>query len=749
MQPRVLISTDIGGNDKDDAQSMIHALLYADEVDYRGFVATSSDASGVDGITPMNKIIDVYAQDLPNLLQAGDYPDADAMRDLVVQGANTGDWPGKLSEGAALIIEEAKKASPDDPLYLLTWGPIHDVARALYEAPEIVENVRVYSVYGYGQDSDNPDAFNWMKEAIANDADYRELWWIDAAETFRGMYVGSEGQNDPGRNLDWVKNNVDGHGALGELFYHEYSFDLYGGNSPDGLKMGDTPSLLYLLDAVSNDDPTLSSWGGSFEKSGLGPNTWVDKSGEKLGQYDGAATVAEHRDDAWGDFADRLDIAKNGVEGGAVDPIEVPDTDEQGPEPVPTPTPDPEPEPSPTPDPEPVTDTETGSNGNDTMKGGQGVDVFDGGAGNDRLLGRGANDILDGGAGSDFVKAGEGDDTLIYTLADNAGAEDKYVGSRGADTLRLQLTQEEFARASVQDDIADFERFIAENAAPNVESGPTFSFESFDLTVKSIEALEVVVIDDTSGPVPVPSQSAPVAEDDAATTDQGRSITIDVLANDHDADGDTLSVVSVGQPSKGSASVNAAGQVIYDADETAEGMDTFSYIMTDGTDIVEGTVSVMVTSTDVVDLSGLPVFDDTGTNGNDRLAGRPSAESYNAAGGDDIILGRGGNDMLAGGAGDDFVKGGAGDDLLIYFADDNRDAQDIYQGSRGVDTLELHLSADLFDVAAVQEDVAAFREFAEDTRDTGRTGGESYTFSSFDLRVQSVENIEVYLYDLG
>lgn len=316
MLPKVIVSTDIGGNDNDDAQSLIHALLYANDVDYRGFVTTSTDVDrNVGGTSVSNDIIDAYEKDLPNLRKSDDYPDASDLRDVVVQGAFEADWPGDLSAGAQHIIDEANAASPDNPVYLLAWGPIHDIARALYEEPGIVDNVRVISVAAVIQDRGNQDAYDWLRNAVRSDADYRDLFWINAEESFRGMYIDERGRNDPSKNLDWVKENVAGQGALGDLFYSEYTFDLYGGNSADGLKMGDTPSLLYLLDNVSNDNPALSSWGGSFQKSSIGTNTWVDKSGEALGQYEGAATVFEHRDEVWGDFAARLEIAANGSSG--------------------------------------------------------------------------------------------------------------------------------------------------------------------------------------------------------------------------------------------------------------------------------------------------------------------------------------------------------------------------------------------------------------------------------------------------
>lgn len=47
-KPKLLVSTDLGGDDKDDAQSYIHLLLHLDRIDFRGLVTTSTDEAGVD-----------------------------------------------------------------------------------------------------------------------------------------------------------------------------------------------------------------------------------------------------------------------------------------------------------------------------------------------------------------------------------------------------------------------------------------------------------------------------------------------------------------------------------------------------------------------------------------------------------------------------------------------------------------------------------------------------------------------------
>ena len=72
----------------------------------------------------------------------------------------------------------------------------------------------------------------------------------------------------------------------------------------------------------------------------------------------------------------------------------------------------------------------------------------------------------------------------------------------------------------------------------------------------------------------------PVAADDTAATD-GLAVTIPVLANDRDADGDVLRVRSVTDPANGTATVNADGTITYTPVAGFRGTDVFSYTIED------------------------------------------------------------------------------------------------------------------------------------------------------------------------
>jgi len=98
-------------------------------------------------------------------------------------------------------------------------------------------------------------------------------------------------------------------------------------------------------------------------------------------------------------------------------------------------------------------------------------------------------------------------------------------------------------------------------------------------------------------PPPPPTNTPPVAVDDEATVNEDVAGSIAVLANDTDADGNTLSVASVTTPAHGTAVANANGTVTYTPAANYHGPDAFDYVVGDGAGGTDtGSVSVTVTS---------------------------------------------------------------------------------------------------------------------------------------------------------
>ena len=71
---------------------------------------------------------------------------------------------------------------------------------------------------------------------------------------------------------------------------------------------------------------------------------------------------------------------------------------------------------------------------------------------------------------------------------------------------------------------------------------------------------------------------------------------MDVLANDSDVEGDTLTVQSVTQGASGSVVDNGDGTVTYTPNPDWNGVDTFTYTVTDGALTDTATVTVTVTA---------------------------------------------------------------------------------------------------------------------------------------------------------
>ena len=245
-RPRVLVSTDIGGTDPDDFQSMVHFLLYADTFDVEGLVSSPYGPGRKEHIL---QVIDRYAADYSNLKTYSDrYPAPDALRQVTKEGALdlvSGRGVGRPTEGSDWIVRAARRDDPR-PLWVLVWGGIDDLAQALHDAPDILPKLRVYFIGGPNK-MWSVDAYNYIEQH------HPALWMIEANTTYRGWFNGGNQSGDWG-NAAFVAAHVSGRGALGDYF----ATQLQG-----TIKMGDSPSVGYLLHG-SPDDPSQPGWGGRF-----------------------------------------------------------------------------------------------------------------------------------------------------------------------------------------------------------------------------------------------------------------------------------------------------------------------------------------------------------------------------------------------------------------------------------------------------------------------------------------------------
>ena len=169
-KPRLLVLTDIS-NEPDDEESLVRLLVYANEFDIEGLVATTSthlrEKPREDLI---RRGIAAYAEVRPNLAKHADgYPTAEALSGVTKSGQTGFGMDAVKREGftpgSRRIIEAGDRAD-GRPLWISIWGGANTLAQALTdvresrspeEADKFVSKLRVYSI------SDQDNAGAWIR----------------------------------------------------------------------------------------------------------------------------------------------------------------------------------------------------------------------------------------------------------------------------------------------------------------------------------------------------------------------------------------------------------------------------------------------------------------------------------------------------------------------------------------------------------------------------------------------------------
>ena len=383
-----------------------------------------------------------------------------------------------------------------------------------------------------------------------------------------------------------------------------------------------------------------------------------------------------------------------------------------------------------------------GEGGNDTITGGAGADTISGGAGNDTIIGGNAGDSVDGGTeGPDYDTLDLSNDGPLRVInqttdadGDSTSGTIEFLDTDGNVTGSMTFTEienlilPENVAPVANDDTASTDEDTAvtidvlgndtDANADTLEIVGTPTAEHGTVTVNPDGTLEYTPDADYNGPDTItyvvgdgnggtdtgsvavtvnPINDAPIANDDTAGTDFNTEVIIDVLANDTDVDGDTLTVLGTPTSANGSVVVNGDGTITFTPTDGFEGDATITYEVSDGnggTDTGEVTVTVganpldgIVSGTagdDVIDYDYTGDPDGDMVDHNDEvIAGEgPNDDIIMAGAGNDTILAGEGNDDVYGGTGNDTIDGGAGDDILR-----GEDGHDTITGGAGSDTV--------------------------------------------------------------
>ncbi|MEG8988591.1 nucleoside hydrolase-like domain-containing protein [Ignavibacteria bacterium 4148-Me] len=261
---RAIILTDIEA-DPDDTQSLVRLLLYSNEIDIKGIIATTSCWLKTE-VHPesIKKIIKAYGKVYSNLLKHDlNFPSEETLLKLVKVGlpryGMLAVGEGNDSEGSEWIIKTLEE-NDERPLWICVWGGVNTLAQALYkikntktekEAKRLIAKLRVYTI------SDQDDSGIWIRKnfpdlfyIVSPGDDYGNATW-NAINTF------VKGINNETISNSWISHNIQqGHGPLGAV-YPDVAYGME----------GDTPSWLSLIPNGLNEPehPDWGGWGGRYE----------------------------------------------------------------------------------------------------------------------------------------------------------------------------------------------------------------------------------------------------------------------------------------------------------------------------------------------------------------------------------------------------------------------------------------------------------------------------------------------------
>jgi hypothetical protein len=270
-KPRVLVLTDIG-NEPDDQMSLVRLLLYSNDLDLEGLIATTSTWQK-EKIQPetLHEVIAAYGEVRANLaLHAAGWPQTKALDALVFPGQPTYGMAAvgtdKMTQGAEAIIAAVDRPDPR-PLFITVWGGANTLAQALLhvratrssmQVDEFVRRVRVRAI------SDQDDAGPWIRREFPalsyvgrpsnpESNDYGAATWTGISGDV--YYRNCAGADSALVTNDWLDANIGAKGPLGK-HYPRFAF----------IMEGDTPSFLGLtqngLESFRN--PSWGGWGGRY-----------------------------------------------------------------------------------------------------------------------------------------------------------------------------------------------------------------------------------------------------------------------------------------------------------------------------------------------------------------------------------------------------------------------------------------------------------------------------------------------------
>jgi hypothetical protein len=274
VKQRVFVLTDIT-NEPDDQESLVRFLMYANEYDIEGIVATTS--THLRNQTRKDKIealIRDFGKVKSNLdKHALGYPSMEYLLDVTSNHLPVFSMEGvgedKDSPGSELLIAAVDKTD-NRPLWVSVWGGANCLAQALWKVREtrteaevkaFVSKLKIYTI------SDQDFSGQWIRTNFPEifyivDASAGDSWFEYYKATWTGISGDLYYKNGPGQHRELVENpwlaaNIrENHGPLA-AHYIPFAY----------IMEGDTPSFLGLINNGLGWylSPSYGGWGGRYE----------------------------------------------------------------------------------------------------------------------------------------------------------------------------------------------------------------------------------------------------------------------------------------------------------------------------------------------------------------------------------------------------------------------------------------------------------------------------------------------------
>ena len=283
--PRVFITTDIGINDPDDDQSVCHMLHFADSFTLVGLVPDLVVLrNNQQARKRLNDVIDAYQLDYENSkyrFQDSGHPSPAEVRSRI-------HW---TMDDAVKAIAAAASADYDRPLYVLVWGRMQVIGKALEANPKIAKKIRLLTIathlkanrsWGNEKGDGEERNWNWTEDRDNVFNAHPNLWWVESDWTYSGMFPAPVDDADRYGDPVLMRQKIKEHGRLGYHLWHIGNKHRWSGY----FRCGDTPTLNYLLDPYDDDDPTQQGWAGRFLRpDAKRPNYYIGVHGEHEWDY--------------------------------------------------------------------------------------------------------------------------------------------------------------------------------------------------------------------------------------------------------------------------------------------------------------------------------------------------------------------------------------------------------------------------------------------------------------------------------